>query len=279
VDELPPWDMLLELLLRGVVAPAGVAVALLWPGGKLALFDRWARVWGAAALAGGFFAGYALSGWAPLVPRSPWHWLPYAAALAVVVGLRDAGRLSLTWLPRGGVALAAAWLLVPGGAASRYAWLAGLALAVLAGWFVLDRLAEKARDFVPPLLLAGVAGAAAFVLLQAGSAKFAQLAGTLAAVLGAFALLLWRRGERAFLRGAVPGIAVLIPGLMLNGWLNTFGGVHWVSFALVGAAPLTLGLTALRPLGGQRGRLIQASAALVPAALGVLLALFPPSAL
>src|SRR2546421_407727 len=73
----------------------------------------------------------------------------------------------------------------------------------------LARLRAARPGPLPMALLAVVAAAAGFVLVQAQIAKFAQLGGALAATLGAHALVAWRSPSGG-VRGAAPGVAVLL---------------------------------------------------------------------
>src|SRR5689334_18636862 len=65
-----------------------------------------------------------------------------------------------------------------------------------------------------PLLLTLTAGGAAAVLLQSANLKFAQLAGALAATLGAVTLLAALVPGQPLAAGAVLVVAVLLPGLL-----------------------------------------------------------------
>jgi hypothetical protein len=277
MDELPSAGMLAEMFLLGLGVPTAVALAVLGLGVRFSKSVRQARAAGALALAGGFFAGYVALRSEPLVPQYPWHWLPYLALLAGMAALVDGPGVGLTVRNvalGGAVAVVTAWLLVPAHVepqGTRVAWLLGTALAVLVLWIALDRLTAARAGPLPMVLLAVVAAAAGFVLVQAQIAKFAQLGGALAATLGAHALIAWR-SPSASVRGAAPGVAVLLPGLLLSGVHYTSSDVPLASFLLVAASPLFLALSAALPLAGWRSVLLQTAATAAPVALAVVLA-------
>src|SRR5205807_3597364 len=84
------------------------------------------------------------------------------------------------------VASASAWLLVPhfeSLQAVRPYYVAGVAAVVFLLWVGLDPLADRQPGGRVPLLLTGVAVAAAAVLLYAGIASFTELAGVLVGTL------------------------------------------------------------------------------------------------
>jgi hypothetical protein len=265
---LPPLKFLLEAVAYGVLVPAAVAMAV------LILARRWGERHGGEAPRGGAglaagagllagfvaLAGSRQLGWEFLAPTDSWHWLPLLSVLATGVGIAE--RVT-SWTPvaRGGlrllVAAATAWLLVRAESAVQAVnpgWLAGVGLAVLVSWGLLDPLARRWPGPGLPALLASVALAAGAVLALSGILKFAQMAGVLAAVLaGCAGPARWPPGESPA-RGAVPGLSVLLPGLLFAGYFNTFSDVPPASFLLVLAAPLGPGVAALLPSSKSAGR-------------------------
>jgi hypothetical protein len=267
--------MIAEALRDGILVPAVVSTICLavaaWR--RRPLLDRPA---GALAAAGGFFAGYAALGWAPLLPADRWHWLPHLALVAAAAGL-------VGGLPRVPPALAhaaraaatglAAWRLAPTDADSfGVVWVLGLFVAMVVTWELVEEVARRQPGALVPLLLTAAAGAAGVVLVQAGSAKFAQLAGVLAAALGPFVLFAWRRPNSATLAGAVPVVAVLLPGLMAVGKTYTFSDLPRAVFVLAALAPLGLA-AAFLPVSGRVRLVAMAAGVLAPAATAVALAL------
>jgi hypothetical protein len=267
------------LFLRAFVVPVGASTAL------LLLLLRWRgadRVAGALSLAAGYFAGYFYAGydegWAPLVPttaKDEWSWLPtlvLLAGLAPLLPMKGGPlRRGLTALTALLVAGATAWLLVPNYEAmqaTRPYYVGGAVAALLILWAALDPLAERQPGGRVPLLLTCVAVAAAAVLLGAANLKLATLTGPLAGALTGAALVAYFNPDRRHLRGMVPGFAVLLVGLLLQGHLEASDEVPRLGFLLVLAAPLLLWV-------GGRGRwagIIQTAAVLLPLAAAVLLA-------
>jgi hypothetical protein len=159
---------------------------------------------------------------------------------------------------------------------SRPVALAATAAAVFLLWSSLDPLAKRQPGGLVPGLLALAACAAGAVLEGAAFAKLVQLALALAAVLAACAVCSLGRLPRAYARGMVPGVAVALPGLLLNGYYYTSAEISVASFALALAAPLGLwagAVPALRDAKGWRRALVQGAAVLVPAGLAAGLAM------
>ncbi len=217
----------LEALVYGLLVPAAVATLILLlvprlgrPGSPAA-----ERAAGALALAGGFIAGWLLLPWAPLRPEDPWQWLPYLTALACLGGIADAAtRVAplIRWLVRLAIVGTAAWFVVPDWEAFlsiRPRWVAGTAAGMLVIWVVHDGSARR-PGFVVPAAWALVSLALAGWLGSLISVKFAQLAGMLAAVLASCAGAAWRRPAACYHRGMSAGVAVVLGGLLVNGYLN-----------------------------------------------------------
>jgi hypothetical protein len=268
-----------DLFLRAFVVPAVVSFVVLFP---FLLRKGTDRVSGALALAVAYFAGYFAAGylekWAPLVPtttKDEWSWLPTLVLLAGLAPLLPVKGGPLRWgvtvLAALLVAGATAWLLVPdyeAMQATRRYYVGGAAVAVLVLWGALDPLAERQPGGRVPLLLTSVAVAAAVVLLGAASLRLATLAGPLAGALTGAALVAYFNPDRRHLRGMVPGFAVLLVGLLLQGHLGASDEVPRLGFLLVLLAPLLLWV-------GGRGRWagwIQTAAVLLPLAVAVILA-------
>jgi hypothetical protein len=250
---MPPFDFLIEAVRDGVLVPAvvtaGILVAAMCVGRRHP--EVAARVAGLFAVAAGFFAGYFALETGPWLPMKSWHWLPYIGLAASAAGMADllpGSWFLFGWLLRPAVAYLAALLLVPDWAESRAGWLPGLSAAITVLWFLLDELARRSPGPLLPaqLLLTAVAGSV--VLVQSGNNKFGQLCAVVAAVLGVASLAAWRRPPSPVLRGMVPGVAVLLPSLLVEGFLNNFGEVPWPSFVLVAFAPLTPFCVAFPPL-------------------------------
>lgn len=172
-----------------------------------------------------FGAGYlALFGWPPWPPAEGWQWLPLlAGALAFSALLECLLARELLWLPRLAVALATVrlalgpWLEYQATGEEMLWWPVGVAVAWTGAATAVDALAARRPGVTWPLLLAVTGGAAAVVLLDAGSARLAQAEGVLAAACGGGVLAAWFR--RGFHLGRGPAAAAmgLHAALLLNG--------------------------------------------------------------
>jgi hypothetical protein len=279
---MPEPSLLISAAVFGGLVPAGVAAVVLLLAFRLTPRDKPEAAWaGGPALACGFLAAYALLGAAPWQPTASWHWLVWLAVVGGAAGgLEGSGRLSKAalWVVRLVIAAAAAWLLTPALPelqTARPAWVAGLAAAVVLLWSVLAELGRRQSGPWLPFLLVLVHGAAALVLEGAGFGTLAQLAGVLAAVLAACAVICWFVPGRSAVVGTAPGVAVVLTGTLANGWFYNSGDVPWISFILVLAAPLSLLVRHVRPVrdaSPRRQALVQLIAALLFLVPAVILA-------
>jgi len=266
----------------GFLVPALVAAAALalgWRGRQPAEGRGWVA---ALAVAAGYAAGHAaILGLPPFPPIDVTHWAFYIALAAGML-------CGLPW-PGGGTAggraalraaLALAVPLVVLWPRARHAWslpqsalwLAGSALAIFALSAALESLVgRRGARGVPPGLTVGTALASA-TLLASGSALVAQLAGALAAPLGALAVGAWLWPARSALGAALP-FASLFSTLLLLGF-------HYVempasSALLLALFPLSPWLVELAPLRRLPGRAQSAAATVLcgtPAAVAALIA-------
>jgi hypothetical protein len=211
-------------LLGGVGAPAAVAGVLL----VLArLLGR--RAQGAALAIGGAYvaAHLALRGWRGWEPRESTDWVLVCAAgatLAGILGLTRVGPTGLRLALRGLCALLVAWAVAGRvvarreGASAALGELALPALAAALVWSLLEsrRYAGGERPTpVAPCLLMVVATCAALAIGLSGSRLLAQLAGAVAAALGA-AFVVTRVGlAPALLPGAAAPVVATLFALVL----------------------------------------------------------------
>jgi hypothetical protein len=125
------------------------------------------------------------------------------------------------------------------------------------------------------VLLALVSLGAAVVVELMGFGSLAQTTAVLAAVLAGCAVAGWLWPQVPVV-GAVPALAVLLPGLMFAMYFRVSSDVFpAAAYLLVLAAPLLLAATVLPPLGrlspGRRA-LVRTAAVLAPLAAAVALA-------
>ena len=261
--------LLVTAVLPAAAAGAGAAAAR-WGPGRM----RGARWPAALGLAAGLIAAMVLVAGRPsLPPADVLHWLPLAMGAAWLLGLLDALRPWPFVLRLAAHALLLAGLVAallqpfaqrwpPGRTAL---WLAALAVPAVLLWWLADRPARKQAGPFALLPLAVAAGAFAGVMALSGSAKSSQLAGALAAGLGALVLAALLRGlDRADGPTLAVGLAAFT-GLLAHAQL--FTEVH----------PACTGLVALSAASSAAGRvpLIGLLGARKRWALGFLLAALP----
>jgi hypothetical protein len=153
------------------------------------------------------------------------------------------------------------------------AWLIGFYVAVLANAQALQRHAQQ-FGWIAPLSWAMLLGGAATVLVYAHSGRLADAATLLAApLLGLVPILVWRKLDA---RSCALCIATYLPALMASGFHETFSEVPWLSFALIGCAPLWLLVANLPVIRRQRllvQAIVQIALLFVPVAAAIALAI------
>lgn len=250
-----PLDHLLRHVLL-VPAGIGLVVALaLWMGGKAA-WPRWIGLLFAAAFAAALLVGPNFSSHLP--PRSADDLLPLAAALFAVFSLIHLGAGatgSRRLLLDGAVLLPpSAWIawLTASQVQAYYRWnafaLAGVVILATLGGVVSALLhREVARKHPAPGVIAGwliTATGASLALILGRTARGAEFAGTLCAVLGpAFVMALLRGREARAEAFAVP-VAGALYAVLLFGVLQ--GELIWISAALLILLSSAAGLLQLR---------------------------------
>ncbi|MEO6437010.1 MAG: hypothetical protein ABIP55_14805 [Tepidisphaeraceae bacterium] len=236
-----------DILLWVVLLPAAVAVIAtlvsLIPGRR----DSASQPWGPAlAICAGFVAAYTkLKGIEGFPPVNVQTWLVYLGVPVVLIAIiatvspRRARwivfALSVTLI------VLSVWLfsrplarsLEPREFWTRTAFFAAGAVAWLG---LMEALASRVKGATLPLLLWICAVGAALAVINAHSLLLGQLVGTVAAALGAIALLgLWFR-NLTLARGGVLALAVVLLGLILCGHL--YADLSQRDLILLAAAPL-----------------------------------------
>ena len=257
-EGIPGHSTPMKPLLESVLVPAVVSVVTTI--GILRGFsgDVSRRYTGSLAFAAGFLAGFAFLETRELRPSTYWHWLPWVAVVASIVGpiglaagVRPPERLALLIV----LTLVAAWFLVPTWASlqpTRGGYIAAFAGSVFLLWFLLDPLAGR----VPHALLCGTLVLSSLnggVLVAAFvSVRFGLLGVAAAAALsGPFvAAILYR--DDAILRGLLPVHVVVLGGIMLAAQVNV--GLPSATLVLIPAAPLIHWLCEIGPLARLHGK-------------------------
>lgn len=238
--------MVAQFLLYSAALPLAGTLAA-WEAGRRAAqhLGMPAGRWAAAVVFGGMFlASYLLLPWTPAWPEDSWHWLPWLVLLAggVSCGSSVSGRAWHVWGWRMGLSLLAAWLIVPAWEEMqpwRPGWIAASAgiMLLLLGHF--DRCLAVGRGRVLAAVLCASFLAGGYVLLEAATAKFAQLSIAMACALAPAAILAPRHGLHA---AVLPAAAIFLPGIVLNSYFYTFSELPLLAFLAVVGLPLTVAL-------------------------------------
>ena len=269
----------------------GIALPAVISGFFLFLGWLWRRnltdgVWsGALACAIGAMAGFfGILDWSGFPPRLAEGWLPFIAGVAGIAGLLECLVLKKT-VPRifiGFLLVAAAiWVLIASqrsswstlGFAALYAGLCAATLLVLAS---LDILASRRPGLSIPLCLwvwtAGIAGSLALT----GSLRYGELAGVLAATMGAGIVAAFLNSNISFARGAVPVLAPLAIGLVICGYF--YSELPISSAPILALSPMILWVGESKFATGRRpwiGALMRAGLIALPVGIALILAAWP----
>jgi len=252
----------------------------LWNRRHLASRGHWG---GALALALGYAAGYrTLMGWPPFPANTAVQWLVYLALLAGAVALAEPLWRKKSWLRFAvwlGLGALTAWLqfqaLVEHTWTTSQAiqWIGGLALATAALCAALDALAERRAGASLPLAFWLTAAVTSGVLLLTKSALLGQLAGSLAGIFGAAAVLAWWAPGIRLSRGAMTVFGLLFVALLSQGHL--YSELSLLGAALLYLAPFAawLGEVGLvKGLRPSRAVLVRMVLVAIPLAVALLIA-------
>jgi len=229
----------------------------------------------AANLVADHYRGGALS-WRP--ERLGWHWLLWVAALAVVVewaARRPDVPALAGWMLRALMAGHAAWLLVPTGLREEPIWsVPAFAIVVFVEWGVLSLLATQLPGAALPFGAALSFFAAAAILIHAHTARMTDVATLIAAAfVGLSAVAWWARLDCG---PAMPAAAIMLPGLLLSGYYETYSEIPSTSFLVAGLIPVAPVLCLASPFARLRSpvrRMLFFVLLLAPAAVAVALAM------
>ena len=271
----------IEEIVAGVIAPLLIASIVYGACLRLARFDPASRYAAALALASGFCTAFLFFTWAPLRPNEHWHWLPYLAVIAMIVGpasiatgVRRFERYALYLV----VAAIAAFCLVPDWKSLEttrhwHRLIVGFGIALPC--ILLEELAKRRHGSLLPLSLFATCLAGSVVLVLSGSLKFAQLAGAVSFSLLGCSLVSLRSTKDAAFRGLMLAYTVLLGGLMYIARIHSFSQVPVASYILVLVAPIALWLAVVGPAARLPRRwqvVAQVAVVLIPLAIGVGLA-------
>ncbi len=239
-----------DMVLGGIV-PAAVVVAGCVLSFRFATreFTRSIAVNWAAAVA--FFLGIRLLALTPWKPSTHWHWLPYIALTCAILSPLTVHRNIVVRIAGAGImAGISAFLLVPDWndlPQPRLVMISSFAVALVVVWAGLSSLTMRVERRGLAIVMAGAALGAALILTLAGSLRFGQIGGCIAAAF--FGLMVAQFVDRT--SGKMPDITLLFTGLccgaMLVGQLNSSSDVPLISFLIPPLAPTSIWLGRIRP--------------------------------
>jgi hypothetical protein len=252
--------MTFDFALRGLFAPAvfaGVLLLLAWVSRDSA--EKASRGWlGALALGGAYLFGQAaaISGLPPFPPIQADDRLFWVVVSAVVLAAVE-GLLSERWplrfALRAGFACFAVWYLLARvlerrELAQTVALVAALGGALWLGWTLLAAWATRRPGASVPLVLWFTTSAVSVALLLSHTAKYAQMAGTLASCLGAAVVVSWVRPSFALGGGAAGIVAVLHASFCIAGVWLAATPLPTESALLLAAAPFLAAAAEIGPI-------------------------------
>lgn len=282
MPDLPPLHLIREILWQ-VMVPAGGASLVVLLLVLVCTRGRAGRIGLALALAASVVVGMlAAEEWhqrgivSLTAPEQGWTFLPWLALAAVLIGIPPAGgsSRSVNWGQVVGLAILAAWLVIP---ATAYQDdkrpLVFFGLAVAAGAISGDLAGRRHPGGGLPLTLAFMLLGGAAVLIHAHSARLTDLALIFTAAVAGLALPCWIWKVDAAPAGFLA--AVVLPALMFTGMNETDSAVPTASFYCVGLAPLGLLVAVMPPFSRMTGllRAVLLFLTLVPVVVAVVLAM------
>jgi hypothetical protein len=289
MSELPPAAEVIDAVKFAVAPAAAAALAVAGVGGLIAwgaarmLGKDWravAPVVAVLALAAAVVAGNASRDVFPTaIPPAPggkpWHWAWAAFALAAVVELvaRTPGvAVGVGHLLRGAASGVIAGFVVPPSVQADARWVVpAVGFAAAVQWAVVDAVGRRHPGGAVALAVSVACGGAAGVLIHAEQAGFTDAATFLHAGLGVLAVLAWLTRADAGAAAAVATVPLVV--LLLLGRHLRDSEVSNLSFALVGFAPLLMGLFLLPKVdrwnGTVPGSVLKVGVVAVPVAVAV----------
>jgi len=262
----------LELFGLSVLMPAVTALVAAWLSRRVLPEDAATRYPSAVGFAAGFVTGYVLlPDWAVLVPERHWHWLPYLAAAAAIIGpVGQAQGVSAPerWLLILLVAIAAGWFLVPTWSSltpSRAVWLTVLTATLFLLIVLSDPLPQRvgSRSVLWSLTLTALV--VAMMVAACVSVTYARLGGIAAGSLAGLCAADWWSRDVAAVRSLIPAAMISVAGIAFVGAVDPQPPL--IGLMMLPAAPLGLWLRRIAPLGnptGIRGLAVEAAIVIVP---------------
>jgi len=237
-------------LLLGVVTPAlvywVVQIGCARPfGPRTRAKLEWSQ--GVAHAMGYACAFVVLFGFPSPSPREDWQWLFHVVFVLLAAGIAETivhPRRKIKWALRVAVCAVVTWMLLPSWAEQPVFQSTVMFATALAVWSCVSVAYRRATGRGTSAVLFVACVAASGVLLLSGNARFAQLAGVLAATVAAqwtatfWTATVWHDG------GSAAVVTGLSTGLLFVGYLNNYSDVSAGNFFLAALLPCiaTVGL-------------------------------------
>jgi len=245
--------------LYGLAAPLLVAAVCYWIASRF-LSEHVRERWPASvALVAGFAAGYALLKFAPWQPTSHWHWMPYALAVAGLIGsVSAASGVSLLerTLLYGATAWIVAWFIVPTYddlEPSRVTYLIAWPIYVTVIALAIDGLARRLTGPLLPAIVTLSLAAGVMIVFLSGSAKLMQIDAIGMAAMCGVALVATFFKEKPTMSGASLPVAILSAGYLLVAKAQSFSDVPLLAYALPPLAPAALWISQWKSIADRPG--------------------------
>ncbi len=283
--------MVLSFLLRGVVAPAVVLIVMIVIGNRFWRLKDGRQADPLPALACGValtVAFIAMFGWSGIPPKEHWQWIlvtiwgaTVAALLASNLSCNHALRL-IVWL---GFAIATAWLIHPTWedyADERWLMIGVFSAIVFVNLEATSHISRERHGLSPLFMVTIGMILTSILVVNANQAKFAQICGSVATVLGILFLICLRLPKREPILGAMAMPSIMIPAMaFLAFYYFSDGETFPTEFVLAAVAPVMVAIMTLIPMGRlkewQRFTIAQV-VCILPIALGIAMLMMTQSA-
>jgi hypothetical protein len=278
--------MIIDSLLRGVVAPVVTLIVVmlagqpLWRTGKRRQYDPLPALGCGVAQTVAYLAMF---GWPGMPPKEHWQrililiWISTGVAwIAPLITRHSIARIigyALT-------AIVVAWMVFPPWddyADRRSFWIGGLAVLILANLESTSHLSRKRHGLAPLFMLTIGTTLASIVVVLAHNAKLAQICGAVAAVMGFLFLICLRMRSRESVLGVVAIPSILVPALAFLAFFYDSDGQSFpTEFVLASVTPLMVAIVTLFPVGRLKGLkqwVVAQLLCIIPVAIGVVMLL------
>ncbi|MCA9250733.1 MAG: hypothetical protein KDA54_06330 [Phycisphaerales bacterium] len=251
--------------LEGVAAPVATLVVLILIGNRFWRLKDERQADPLLALACGIaltVAFFAMFPKTAVPPKEHWQWIlvviwsATAAALIMPLISRITILRMVMWIA---TSLALAWLVFPTWeifADKRNWWIGGIAIAIFANLESTSHLSRKRHGLSPLFMVTIGTILTSIVVVLANQAKFAQICGSIASVLGFLFLVCLLLDKREPIRGSMAFPSILIPVLAFLAYFfnpDSDGKSFPTAYVLTSITPLMVAIATLCPMGKLKG--------------------------